>query len=75
VALAFMTVLLFPKASSKTKIALTFSEVSGDVTGFFAFGREAAAVWARQVITCFRFVVLPEPERPMKMMDWSFLKK
>ncbi len=73
VALAFITVRLLPKASRRTNIALTFSEVIGDVTGFFEFGLDAAAVAAKHVKVCLRLVVLPEPERPIKTTDWSFL--
>ena len=58
-------------------IALTFSEVRGgaEVVAFFEVWGfdEAADVEAKQDKRCFKFIVLPEPERPMKTMDWSFL--
>ena len=75
VALAFITVRLLPKASRRTNIALTFSEVRGEAEAgaFLEAGLEAAAVEAKHDRTCFMFIVLPDPERPMKMMDWSFL--
>lgn len=65
-----MTVRLLPKASRRTKIALTFSDVSNDVAeAFLDAGFEAAAVVARHDMTCFRFDVLPDPDLPMRMMD------
>ena len=71
VAFAFMTVRLLPKASSRMNIALTFSEVRGEAeaAAFFEAGFEAAAVEAKHDRTCFKFIVLPDPERPMKTMD------
>ena len=75
VALAFITVRLFPKASSRTKMALTLSTFSSDTIDFLddAFDADAAAVVARHDMTCRRFEVFPDPDLPMNTMDWSFL--
>jgi hypothetical protein len=54
-------------------MAPTFSAVSGDFLAA-AVGFVAAAIVAMHVRTCFKFCVFPEPERPMKTMDWSFLE-